>query len=60
MDIINEKNTKICLAADVESMEKLIELIHITGNHICVLKIHSDIISDFNTNFNENCIILNK
>lgn len=60
VDIINEKNTKICLAADVESMEKLIELIHITGNHICVLKIHSDIISDFNTNFNENCIILNK
>lgn len=59
-NIIELKKTKICLAADVNTMEELFNLISILGDKICILKIHYDIISDFHDNFNYNCIKLNK
>jgi len=49
--IIKEKNTKICLAADVDTTEKLLSLVEMAGPHICMLKIHSDIIKDFHKNY---------
>ena len=52
--IIKEKQTKICLAADVYTMEELYDLINLVGNDICILKLHSDIIVDFYDNYNEN------
>ena len=36
-------------------MEQLFKIIHEVGNDICILKIHSDIITDFFTNYTENC-----
>ena len=35
------------MSADVDTFSKLKTLIHQTGEHICLLKIHIDIIKDF-------------
>lgn len=51
-DIIDKKNSKICLAADVDSLEELYKLIENLGSKISVLKIHYDIISDFTKDLN--------
>ena len=50
--VIQEKGTKICLAADTESVEELLNVADELGPYICVLKIHYDIIPDFHK---ENC-----
>ena len=50
--VIQEKGTKICLAADTESVEELLKVADELGPYICVLKIHYDIIPDFHK---ENC-----
>ncbi len=52
--IIKEKQTKICLAADVYTMQELYHLINLVGNDICILKLHTDIIVDFYDNYIEN------
>ena len=54
-EIISSKKTKICLAADVTTMAELFKLITRVGHHICVLKIHADIIVDFFDDFKETC-----
>ena len=59
-EIIQTKKTKICLAADVNTMEELFNLIHLVGNHICILKIHNDIIIDFHKNYEYNKNRLNQ
>jgi uridine monophosphate synthetase len=45
-DYIRRKG-KLCVAADMTTSKELIELIHMVGPHISILKIHIDIISDF-------------
>lgn len=45
--IISTKQTKICLAADVETVDDLFRVIEDLGDKICILKIHYDIIVDF-------------
>ena len=59
-DIINKKKSNICLAADIENMNELFKIIEDIGEYICILKIHSDIISDFFTNYTLNCKKLNE
>ena len=56
--IIKEKNTKICLAADVYKMDDLFNLINQVGHDICILKLHCDLIDNFYSNYNENIEIL--
>lgn len=46
-EIIKKKNSKICLAADVSSLNELYKIIDELGEYICILKIHYDIITDF-------------
>lgn len=58
-DIINKKS-KICLAADIKNMNELFKIIDGVGEYICILKIHSDIIYDFFTNYELNCKKLNE
>ena len=58
--IIQEKNTKICLAADVYKIEELYKLVNLVGNDICVLKLHTDLIYDFYENYQENINMLIK
>ena len=59
-DIIKEKKTNICLAADVDNTQKLYKLIEQVGEDICILKIHSDIITDFYRDYKFNRNELNK
>lgn len=58
--IISFKNTRICLAADVTTMNQLVTLIEQVAHHFCILKIHSDIIEDFYQDFENNCHKLRK
>lgn len=59
-NIIKTKKTKICLAADVDTMDELFNIIDQLGDHICILKLHHDIINDFNDNMEKNINKLNK
>lgn len=47
VDIILEKETNLCVSADVDTGEELIKLVHQVGSKICALKTHADTISDF-------------
>lgn len=49
-EIVKTKDSKICLSVDVSTLEELYNIINELGDYICVLKIHHDIISDFNVN----------
>ena len=46
-NIIRVKDTRICLAADVSSVEELLEIADALGPFICILKLHYDIIPQF-------------
>ena len=59
-DIMKEKKTNICLAADVTTIEELLKLIKLVGKHICILKVHSDIILDFYKDYEYNKDLFNK
>lgn len=45
--LMDEKNTNLCLAADVTKKQALIDLVSQTGSEICLLKTHIDIVDDF-------------
>lgn len=47
IDIILRKKSNLCLSADVTSSKELLELVNNVGPHICLLKTHIDVISDF-------------
>tara|TARA_R110002073_G_scaffold4953_11_gene31457 strand:- start:556 stop:1764 length:1209 start_codon:yes stop_codon:yes gene_type:complete len=59
-EIIREKKSNICLAADVRYMKDLRNLVELVGKYICILKVHSDIIVDFHKNYEENRKYLNE
>ena len=52
-EIIETKKTNLALAADVTSKEELLNLVDKVGPEICFLKMHIDIIEDFDQNFIE-------
>lgn len=51
LELMDLKKTTLCLAADLTISNEILELAEIAGPHIAVLKIHVDIINDFNDNF---------
>ena len=50
-EIIQTKQTRLCLAADLTNARDILDLIDATAEHICLLKTHIDIIEDFSWDF---------
>lgn len=51
LQLMETKQSTVCLAADLTKTDAILELANLAGPHIVVLKIHVDIIEDFNENF---------
>lgn len=49
--IMSDKQSNLCVAADLTSTAKILQLAEQLGSHICVLKLHVDIIEDFSEKF---------
>lgn len=47
LNLIHTKQTNLAVAADVTTTEQLLDLAEAVGPHICILKTHADIISDW-------------
>jgi uridine monophosphate synthetase len=48
MEVATKKKSLVCLAADMESVSDLIELVTEVGPYIAALKTHVDMVKDFN------------
>ncbi|WP_185851096.1 orotidine-5'-phosphate decarboxylase [Blattabacterium cuenoti] len=51
LDITLKKKTNLIVSADLIYSDKILELVNLIGDLICVLKLHVDIISDFSFSF---------
>lgn len=54
LQLMDMKETTLCLAADLTKADDILELADLAGPHIAVLKIHVDIIEDFSKDFIKN------
>lgn len=50
-DIMIKKQSNLCLSCDLTTTKEILSLIDLIGQEICLLKIHYDIITDYNDAF---------
>ena len=43
-----DKKSNLCVAADLNSMNDILDLVHKIGDKICCLKLHYDVVSGLN------------
>ena len=51
--LMSDKQTTLCLAADHNKCQEILDIANVAGPHIAVLKMHVDIIEDFDQEFVE-------
>lgn len=51
LNIMDQKNTNLCLAADLCKTADILNLVQSVGPYICLLKTHVDFIEDFSEDF---------
>ncbi|KAK2839565.1 hypothetical protein Q5P01_013305 [Channa striata] len=58
LKVMEEKQSNLCVSADVTSSEELLQLADSLGPKICMLKTHVDILKDYTVAFNQKLLAL--
>ncbi|XP_015788577.1 uridine 5'-monophosphate synthase [Tetranychus urticae] len=59
-EMMERKKTNLCLAVDLTKSSEIIDIVDKMGPHVVIIKIHVDIIEDFDREFIEKMVTLKK
>jgi uridine monophosphate synthetase len=51
VQIIDNKKTRVCFSADIEDPEELLRIVKEIGPYICMVKIHTDVVDQWETSY---------
>ncbi|VDK47308.1 unnamed protein product [Gongylonema pulchrum] len=58
LEIMSRKKTCLCLAIDNTSCDEVLQIAEKTGDYICAVKLHADIMEEFNDSFVQRLTVL--